>query len=150
MNVERAAQALGFGYGMEDLASHSGMKYDVLRAKLNPGNDRNHLTLKESVLIQAVSGRCDILHAMANELGHVAIPLPDIKQTNFPNALANACAEFGDYIRRANESMSDGNVTPNEMKRLDKELTEMIATASMLHSILEAQMISKQPALREE
>ncbi|SHM05235.1 Phage regulatory protein CII (CP76) [Nitrosospira sp. Nsp11] len=136
MNVSEAAHRIGMDVGMKRLADMTGMDYDLLRAKLSLNNPRNHLHLKESVLLQSASGRADILHAMAEELGYVAMPLPEITSTSLPRAITRACAEFGDYMRKVDDVFDDGEVTPNEVKALEKELTEMIAAATRLQAVL--------------
>jgi hypothetical protein len=73
MDVLEAAHRLGIDVGMKKLADMTGVDYDLLRAKLNLNNDRNHLYLKEAVLLQSASGRKDILYAMAEELDCVGI-----------------------------------------------------------------------------
>jgi hypothetical protein len=108
----------------------------ILRSKLNPNCDTNHLTLKQAVAMQVITGRSDILHAMAEELGHVALPLPCITSVDLPRAIAKTCGEFGDYLRRVDECMSDGQVTPNEIKSLERELTELMAAAGTLQAML--------------
>lgn len=143
MNVLEAAHRIGIECGMKTVANATGMDYDLLRAKLNLNNDRNHLTLLESVLMQSAVSRYDILYAMSAELGHVSIPLPDIKAPSRPQAISRACAEFGDFIRKVDEVFDDGEVTPNEAKALEKELTEMIAAATRLHSVLVGKGASK-------
>jgi hypothetical protein len=108
----------------------------ILRSKLNPNCETNHLTLKQAVLMQVITGRADILHAMAEELGYVAIPVPVCNAPSRPQAISRACAEFGDYMRKVDEVFDDGEVTPNEAKALEKELTEVIAAAVRLQSVI--------------
>jgi hypothetical protein len=115
------------------------MKSDLLKAKLTISNERNKLTLDEAVLIQSATGQADILHAMAEELGYVAIPLPESNASSRPQAISRACAEFGDFMRKVDEVFDDGEVTPNEARALEKELLEMIAAATRLHSVLTGQ-----------
>lgn len=138
MNVLDAAHRIGLEFpgGISGLALRIGRDPAILRSKLNPNSSTNHVSLAEAVLIQSVAGRVDILQAMAEELRHVAIPLPDGRDENLPHALATTCAEFGDYLRRVDAVFEDGTVTPNEIKRLEKELTEMIAAASALHAVI--------------
>ena len=143
MNVLEAAHRIGIDVGMKKLADMTGMDYDLLRAKLSLNNPRNHLHLMESVLLQSASGRVDILHAMAEELGHVAMPLPTVTSPSLPQAVTRACAEFGDYMRKADEVFDDGEVTPNEIRALEKELTEMIAAATRLQAVLSGKVVER-------
>jgi len=140
MNVLDAAHRIGIECGMRNVSEKTGIDYDQLRAKLNPNDNpngkRNHLYLLESVLIQSRMQRFDILYAMSEELRHVSIPLPDMQSRSCPQAVTKACAEFGDFMRKVDEVFDDGEVTPNEAKQLEKELTEMIAAAVRLQSVI--------------
>jgi hypothetical protein len=140
MNVLDAAQDIGKDYpgGAESLYPRLNMKSAaLLRAKLNPNCETNHLTLKESVDIQQKSGLHYILFAMAAELGYAApIPLPDSHPKNVPQGISRMCAEFGDYLRTVDDVFDDGKITPNEAKALQKELTQMMGAAVRLQSIL--------------
>jgi hypothetical protein len=136
MNVQDAARRICTLKGTKKVAHLIGMNSDLLKAKLTISNERNKLSLDEAVLIQSATGEADILHAMAEELGYAVIPLPVYNAPSRPQAISKACAEFGDFMRKADEVFDDGEVTPNEAKALEKELTEMIAAATRLHSVL--------------
>lgn len=142
MNTIDAAHRIceEFPGGAKALALRLGMRPAVLRAKCNPNGPANGSTYQLGIIdaqrMQAMAGRYDILHAFADECGHASIPLPDAHGDNLPHALAKTCAEFGDYLREVDQAMSDGRVTPNEIKRLEHELTEMIAAATALQAML--------------
>lgn len=140
MNVLDAAHRIGLEYpgGITALAERMKIRPAVFRGKLAPNNEVNHLYLSEAMLMQAVTGRHDILHAMAEELHHVCIPLPDFTDEDVSHAIATTCAEFGDYLRRIDDALQDHKVTPNEVKRLEKELTELVGAASRLQAIMAA------------
>lgn len=138
MNVLDAAHRIGLEYpgGITALAPRMNIDPAILGSKLRPHCETNHLTLKQALLIQVLTGRTDILHAMAEELGYAAIPLPGVCCDSIPHAIAKTCGEFGDYLRRADSVIEDGKVTPNELKNLERELTEMMAAASNLYSLI--------------
>lgn len=138
MNVEDAAHAIAHEYegGFETLAVRMKIGAKVFNGKVNP-NDKGHiLGLVESVRMQQLTGRNDILFAMADTLGHVCIKLPDVTDDEVSKLLASFCGEFGDYLKEVDKAMSDSKVTPNEAKRLQKELIEMIGAATRLNSRL--------------
>lgn len=142
MNTIDAAHRIceEFPGGAKALALRLGMRPAVLRAKCNPNGPANGSTYQLGIIdaqrMQAMAGRFDILHAFADECGHACIPLPDAHEDDFMHRLAKTCAEFGDYMREVDRAMSDGRVTPNEVKRLEANLTEMIAAATGLQSML--------------
>ena len=71
MNVTDAADATVHDYpgGSESLAPRMGMSAAVLRNKVNPGNDRNHLSLSEADRLMRVTGDHRILQALADQHG---------------------------------------------------------------------------------
>ena len=145
MNVLDAAHQIAHEYpgGAPALAVRMGFKSPkVFEGKVNPNDPTHILGLLEALRMQELSERYDILYAMADQLGHVAIRLPDVDNGDVSRLLADFCGEFGDYMREIDKSMSDKRVTPNEAKRLQKELIEMIAAATRLNSRL-TQMVGK-------
>lgn len=78
MTPTDAALAVGHDYpgGCASLAPRMGMPVALLRAKLNPHDKRQHLTLAESTRMQMLSSDHRILFAMAEELGYMCMPAP--------------------------------------------------------------------------
>lgn len=140
MNILDAAHRIGHDYpgGMDSLAPRMGCNPRVLNSKLNPNCQSHHLTLIESVRLQQLAGRADILFAEADLLGFVCVPRPEAGDANITAALTRACAEFGDYMREADKALSDDKITPNEVKRLEKELSELMTAAAALQAAIVA------------
>lgn len=138
MNVIDAAHAVVHDYpgGTPALAPRIGMAPAVLRGKVNVNDTGHHLTVVEALRIQQLTGDHRIFLAEADELGYVALPAPDIEDADVHQALTRLCGEFGDYLRRVDESMRDGKVTTTERRQLERELMEMITAATHLQSIL--------------
>lgn len=59
--------------GVAALAARMGVSANTLQHKLNPNNNTHHLTLKEAVALQVVSGLPYVLYAMAAALDHVCL-----------------------------------------------------------------------------
>lgn len=57
--------------GVPALAQRMGVSANTLQHKLNPNNTTHHLTLKEAMALQVVSGRPYVLHAMAAGLDYI-------------------------------------------------------------------------------
>ena len=139
MNILDAAYATGHDYpgGAHALGPRLGMTGKMLANKLNPFDVNHKVTLSEALQMQVLTGDHRILMAMADELGYVAIPAPGcVSDDDVSHALASMCAEFGDYMRKVDESMRDGKVTASELRGLEKERAEMIASATHLQSVL--------------
>lgn len=138
MDILGAAHRIGhdFNGGMDALAPLIGVAARVLNNKLNPNCQTHHLTLVEAVRLQQITGKYDVLFAEADLLGYVCIARPDASDEDLSIALANTCAEFGDYMREVGDALRDQKITPNELKRLEKELAEMMGAASVLQAAL--------------
>jgi hypothetical protein len=140
-SVENAAYAVVHATRdrARDIAEMTGISLQVLLNKVNPNNDRNHLMLSESVAIQKAAADHRILFAEADELGYVCLPKPDQNAAgSLVGAIAQTCVEFGDYMRQVDLATEDGEVTPNEMKLLGRELSELIAAATHLQALVGA------------
>jgi len=63
--------------------------------------------------------------------------------------LAASAREFGEFVASVAESAADGVITANELARVDRELTEMLAASQQLRATLAAMHEAGKPvALR--
>lgn len=140
MNILDAAYRVGHDSpgGVAALAPRMGISQAVLNSKLNPNTKTHILSIEEMVRMEHLTGRHDILFAHAEVLGYVAVPVPCVGDDDVDHAITTACAEFGDYLRTVGDALGDKRVTPNEAKKLEKELVEMIASATHLQALLTA------------
>lgn len=130
--------------GVPALAVRMGVKsHGVLAHKLNPNDNANHLTVRDLMTILTLTGDHRALHAACLELGYMALPLPAQTGDDLTaEALTDTCKEFADYLQSVTSALSDHKVTANELKRVRKELGELVASAGLLEAIL-AKMESK-------
>ena len=137
MNVEDAAHLIAHDCegGVKSLAPRMGIGARVFNGKVDPRDKGHILGLSEAVRMQQLTGRKEILYAMADTLDCVCLPKPSCsdESADVSTLMANACAEFGDYLRETDKAMHDRKVTPNEVKRLQKELMELICASTRLH-----------------
>lgn len=140
MNILDAAYRVGHDSpgGVAALAPRMGISQAVLNSKINPNTKTHILSIEEMIRMEHLTGRHDMLFAHAEALGYVAVPVPCLGDDDIDHAITTACAEFGDYLRTVGDTLSDKRVTPNEAKRLEKELVEMIASATHLQALLTA------------
>lgn len=138
MDILGAAHRIGHDFqgGMDALAPQMGCNPRVLNNKINPRCESHHLTLVEAVRMQQITGRHDILFAEAEMLGYVCVPRAECADMDITYALTKACSEFGDYMREADRALRDNKVTPNEIKRLERELAELIQAATTLQGAI--------------
>jgi len=140
MNILDAAHATGHDYpgGCTALGPRLGMTGQMLSNKLNPNDKIHKVTLDEAMRMQALTGDHRILLAMAEELGYVAMRMPNCDDFDVGQAAMRAMKEFGQFIGRCEEVLVDGRVTKTELRSVEKELLEAIAHATRLHSLLAA------------
>lgn len=141
MNVIDAAHRIAHGYpgGLKVLAARMDLNAQVLNNKVLASCETNHLTLEEAVVMQEYSGRSDILFAECDRLGF----LPPMKKPiagplELGPAIASFCAQFADYLREVQGAIVDQAVSTNEIRRLEKELAELVAEGMNLQSMLAA------------
>lgn len=136
MNVQDAAHSIAHDYGVEAMAVRLGIRYKVLNSQVNPNDPTHVLGLVTAVRMQQLAGRYDILYAMAESLDHVCIRKPSMTDIDVSEATATVCVEFGHFIQEVTETMRDKKVTRNELKKMQRELTDLIAAATSLHSVV--------------
>lgn len=140
MNVFDAAYNIGHDYpgGAEALAARMGIVPAVLRAKLNPNTNTNHVTLADAMKLQHLTNRTDIVEAMADDLGGVFMPMPTISDEDVTHAIRKAVGEFGNYMQLVDSALDDDCVTKNEARNLAASMIQMIARATHLQAMLQA------------
>lgn len=146
MNIQDAAHRIGHEYpgGAVALAHRMGIGPVVFNSKLNPNTLTHHLSLAEAQRMQLLTGRTDILEAMADELGYVIVKIPDCaNDIDIAKATRKAVVEFGEWMDQIDRSLDDGAVTTNELKAIEKELVEMMAQAQKLTAALATAKPSK-------
>lgn len=118
-------------FGAENLAQLTGTSAGVIDNKANPNATTPHLpTLADGLIWQALTKDYRILHAMAQALGHVAIPLPDmscISDQALLEHLTKIGREGGDFHRMLGKALSDKRFRADEVTKIEREAYEWIA-----------------------
>lgn len=123
--------------GCTPLAARMGINPQTLAHKVNPKDQNRYaLNLEESLRVQALSGDCRILHAMARELGFVALQLDPLDDESVNNCITAAVQEFGELLRTVGESLSDQKVTDRELSQIDAALGNVMNRANALRARL--------------
>lgn len=150
MNIQDAAHLIGHEYpgGAGALADRMNISRAVFNSKLNPNTPTHHLTLVESLRMQQLAGRCDVLFSMAEELGFICLPMPNESHTDLHAEIGRVCQEFGQYIAQVTDAIKDNKVTANELKRCAKELADLVAVANNLQATLAAMNQRARPATK--
>lgn len=137
--------------GADSIAPHLGKSADTLRHELNPNDRTAKLGLQDAVTITQVAKDLRILTAFASECGAMVVPLPAVADNGDGSveAVAKLAREFGDYLSKVSEAVSDGRVTDNELQRCERELGEMVQAAQQLQALIAAlNRAAKPQALR--
>ena len=136
--VRAAIQHLGGIAGGERAtglsSSQVGRWNNLIDADL-PGID-HALALDEAAL--ACGGRARILEALAADLGHVAIRLPEGYGEVAPVALqlAEATAEFGDIARAVTDALSDNRICNRDQTSIAAEIDEALIALAKLRALV--------------
>lgn len=89
----------------------------------------------------ALGERPAILGALAAELGHVAIRLPDagLGEDAVTGALIAASAEFGDIASEVRDATRDGALSDKERDRIVEQIDEAMASLAKMRAVVGAE-----------
>ena len=121
--------------GVGALAQRMGVSPNTLQHKLNPNNNTHHLTLKEAVALQVVSGLPYVLYAMAAALDHVCLRArPDVAEGDAWEAFRFVQQAMGDFTAAAADALrtEQGVVSSNALRRVEHEANELMAGITAL------------------
>jgi hypothetical protein len=96
------------------------------------------LGLLDAEKITILTGDLRILEAFATDCGQMLVPLPDatvLMGDDCMLRLADTAREFGDLCKEVGGDLVDGKISDNELRRIDKECGELIAS---LHALRES------------
>ena len=129
LDIHDAAYHLAHDYpgGVPALAQRMGKSANTLNSKVSLNDQIHHLTLREAVVMQEISGDARILHAMAGALGYTCISMRCDASPTTMQQVMNMAQEFGQVLGAVNEAVSDGRVTPREMQDCERQAAELTA-----------------------
>ena len=133
LDVMDAAYHLAHGYpgGVPALAQRMGKSANVLNSKVSLNADKtHHLTLREAVAMQEISGDARILQAMAGALGYVCVSMHTGDQNTTMERVMHLAKEFGQVLVSVNDAVLDGRVTLTEMHDCERHAAELTAALS--------------------
>lgn len=96
----------------------------VLSHKCNPHQPRNHLTVHESVRLQAITGDVRILQEMARLLGYIVIRIENTPSPSDTELLTLYCrwnAETGNVHRAIADAFDAPTLTPQHQTSIEKQ-----------------------------
>lgn len=116
--------------GCEALAARMGVGAGVLRNKANPNADYHKPTLADADRVMALTSDYSILHALAQNHGHVCIKLDtDVAPSDMAilESLANVWACNGSVGTEVHMALADGRLEPHEIQRIEEQVYRTIA-----------------------
>lgn len=142
MNVVDAAHQTVKAYpgGAESLGPRVGIGPAVLRSKVNPNTDTHHLSLAEADRIMGATGDYRILQALAAEHGFVIQKADEAASagSSILQVLLAANAAEGEFDSVLNDALSDGKISPNEMKLITEAGMKQTSTLMALLKLCQA------------
>lgn len=123
-----------FPGGVAALAVRMGVSPNTLQHKLNPNNATHHLTLREALALQMVSGLPYVLYAMSAALDHVCLrSRPDVAEGDAWEAFRFVQQSMGELTAAAADALrGEGAVSANAHRRVEHHANEAIAGISAL------------------
>lgn len=120
--------------GAESLAPRVGMSAGILRNKVNPNCQTNHLTLAEADRIMTVTGDLQILQALA---ANHQCAVTFVGDTQEPAAAMTLLLRLGvaegEFTRTLHDALADGIITGNEMTAIgNASLAEQAALIGLV------------------
>lgn len=132
LTIKHLAYRVGheFQGSVSGLASLMGKGDVVLRNKLNPNNDGNHLTIEEfEMMLDFANRNQDAAEYFAAKAGGVFMKVPNVPESDLGllDLFMGTTKELGDVASTFQTAYSDGNYTPKEFDALSIEVDEVIA-----------------------
>lgn len=127
--------------GARALGQAVGINGSVLAHKVRLQDADNQLTVPQARKIMLATGDYRMLHALAADLDHLCIQVEGLSGAEtLERSIADAAKEFGEYLSAVSTAMLDGQVTTNELRKIDRELSDLVSRANSLRALCAAHM----------
>lgn len=148
MNITDALHRAVHSYpgGAESLAPRMRISASSLSHKVSPTYPGAHCSPDEMATIMELTGDHGPMQALAGRLGYMLMPLPAVGMPGdqFAQRLATSVQEFGEFVAEVAKDLADNQVSDNELRRIERELSEMMVAAQALYAYAAAR--NKLPA----
>ena len=131
--------------GTAKLATQLGISRQVLINKVNPNDDRNHLSLHQAQAVMQATGDVRILRTQAALLGYEIVPREQAAEPDPLASLVSTMSETAEAIQATAQAMEDGRLTQRELAACRKEIAEAVDQFSRLEASLIAFADRQQP-----
>jgi len=154
MNKRDAALLLAkrFPGGIADAALRLHKNEFTLRKELTGvhgykwGSDDEE-TLTQLAQADGVEDPLQVLSTMARNCGALLIPLPNTltEDGNTWRGLADVSREFAEFAASVADAHADGDVSANELKRAEREFSEVVARGQAVLTLMRAEHEASRP-----
>ena len=141
MTFEQSALCTAADYpgGARGLATAIGMNGAVLAHKVSLSDQANQLTVPQARKIMLATSDYRMLHGLAADLDHVCLRVAGLGDNDCVlTSISDTAREFGEFLTSVTSAVADDDVTPNELRRVDRELAQMTAAANQLRALCAA------------
>lgn len=140
MNLRDAAYHVVHDYpgGASSLAPRLGKSATYLSSEV-AGTGTAKLGLLDAETITHLTGDLRILAAFAGNAGQMLVPLPlsgTLPQDDCMLRLADSAKGFGELCKEVAGDLADGDISDNELIRIDRECGQLIASLHALRGSL--------------
>lgn len=136
-----AAFALVRAYpgGASSLAPRIGKAHGTLSHEVS-GRPGCKLGLDDAIALSVLSGDLRVLNAFAAEMGCMVLQLPDASACgdDVMQRVGQAAREFGEFVSEVTTDAADGDISANDLKRIEKEWGDLLAVGQQLLGRLRA------------
>lgn len=141
MNVKDAIYQVVHDYpgGAEALSPRLGLSANTLRHMADPKKQSHGWSLRRFDLLLAHAGPAP-LAALCQQHGGIFVPLgefADAPHGKLLKQMHSLAKEFGDVPRVIEQALKrDGQISDNELKRIERELAEMVGASAALLAVV--------------
>lgn len=148
MDKTRALQRAidNFPLGTQVLAQLLHMSPTTLRHKANPNDPRQFFSPEECISLQRETRDHGGLHVEAEALGYVLLKAPQqVAPDEAMHLVTRAVREFSEFMTQWSGCQEDGDVSANELQRVDAELLDAISALQSMRAHVAAMHEARKP-----
>lgn len=124
----------------QQIAHKVGIGYQILLNKVNPTNEVNKLTLRETWALTHATENVSIFRIILEDLGYVIRRVAaENPKTDILNAFLELSSESGDVARVTKEALADGRISLREKIAIRREVEENIRALEKLLTVIESE-----------
>jgi len=155
MNVQTAAFNLVHDHpgGTSALAPLLGKSTSTLNHEVDPNYPTAKLGLADALKLTLLTKNHSILNAFAMACHCMVVPLPacsDSDDDDTFQSVTRVAREFAELISQVSEVTADGAVSDNELRRVEREATELVAAIQAVLTALKLRNERSRPKMFRE